>query len=143
MRRSTAIISARCIWTCAQPSSPNTRQMRCSPLGSPSSTNWRTSQIEWERISSTFAAGSDLISELIRCGASVNVYDPVALEEARHRLAEDLSPDDYKRVHFSIERDAALCNADALVILTEWKEFRSPDFEKMQAELKHSVVFDG
>ena len=84
-----------------------------------------------------------LIAALVRGGASVSTYDPVALDEARHRLAEDLGPDDFERVRFMRERDAVLKNADALVILTEWKEFRCPDFESMKSMLKQPIVFDG
>lgn len=83
-----------------------------------------------------------LIGALVRDGASVSAYDPVALDEARHRIAEDLGPDDFERVRFTRERDAVLENADALVILTEWKEFRCPDFEGMKSMLKQPVVFD-
>ncbi|CAE6840270.1 UDP-glucose dehydrogenase family protein [Paraburkholderia nemoris] len=89
------------------------------------------------------ATSRQLIAALIRGGASVNVYDPVALDEARRRLAEDLGPDDYEHVTFAKERDVALRNADALVILTEWKEFRSPDFEQVKEALNDTVIFDG
>ncbi|WP_321913697.1 UDP-glucose/GDP-mannose dehydrogenase family protein [Paraburkholderia sp. J11-2] len=84
-----------------------------------------------------------LIAELIRSGASINAYDPVALDEARKRLAEDLGPDGFERVRFVKERDAALQGADALIIVTEWKAFRSPDFEQIKSSLKHPVIFDG
>ncbi|MBB3255247.1 UDPglucose 6-dehydrogenase [Paraburkholderia bannensis] len=84
-----------------------------------------------------------LIAALVRAGASVSAYDPVALNEARHCIAEDLGPDDFECVRFTCERDAALKNADALVILTEWKEFRCPDFVSMKSVLKQLVVFDG
>lgn len=84
-----------------------------------------------------------LIAALVRDGASVCAYDPVALDEARRCLAEDLGPDDFERVKFARERDAVLENADALVILTEWKEFRSPDFESIKSMLREPVVFDG
>jgi len=89
------------------------------------------------------ATSRKLIGELLRRGAAVSVYDPVALEEARRRLSEDLDPDAFEMVHFSKDRDAALKNAEALVILTEWKEFRSPDFEQMKAALNDTVIFDG
>ncbi|MFM0248226.1 UDP-glucose dehydrogenase family protein [Paraburkholderia sediminicola] len=89
------------------------------------------------------ATSRRLIAELLRGGASVSVYDPVALDEASRCLSEDLAPEDYKRIRFSKDRDATLQHADALVILTEWKEFRSPDFEHMKSALKDTVVFDG
>lgn len=84
-----------------------------------------------------------LIAALVRSGASVSAYDPVALDEAQYRLAEDLGPDDFERVRFTRERDSALNDADALIILTEWKEFRCPDFSGMKSMLKQPVVFDG
>jgi UDPglucose 6-dehydrogenase len=89
------------------------------------------------------ATSRKLIGELLSRGAKVSVYDPVALEEARRRLSEDLDPDTFENVHFSKDRDAALRDADALVILTEWKEFRSPDFEQMKSALNDTVIFDG
>jgi len=89
------------------------------------------------------AASRQLIAALIDGGASVSVYDPVALDEGRRSLAADLGPDKYERISFAKERDAALRSADALVILTEWKEFRSPDFEQMKEALNDTVVFDG
>jgi UDPglucose 6-dehydrogenase len=89
------------------------------------------------------ATSRTLIAELLRAGATVSVYDPVALDEARRALAVDLDPDAYEGIRFSKDRDATLHDADALVILTEWKEFRSPDFEHMKTALKDTVVFDG
>lgn len=84
-----------------------------------------------------------LITELVRAGATVSAYDPVALDEAKRCLAADLGPDNFEGVRFSRERDAVLQNADALIIVTEWKEFRCPDFGQMKAVLKDTVVFDG
>ncbi len=46
-------------------------------------------------------------------------------------------------MHYATSQTAALENADALVIVTEWKEFRSPDFESLKAKLKTPVIFDG
>ncbi|QCP54116.1 UDP-glucose/GDP-mannose dehydrogenase family protein [Trinickia violacea] len=89
------------------------------------------------------ATSRALIAELLRARATVSVYDPVALDEARRTLADDLDPDSYEGIRFSRDRDATLQGADALVILTEWKEFKSPDFAHMKATLKNTVVFDG
>ncbi|HPO18438.1 MAG TPA: UDP-glucose/GDP-mannose dehydrogenase family protein [Rubrivivax sp.] len=78
-----------------------------------------------------------LIAELLARGASVAAYDPVAMAEARRVLpaAEALS--------FAGGAMQALDGADALVIVTEWKEFRSPDFAGIRAALRQPVIFDG
>lgn len=78
-----------------------------------------------------------LIAELIRCGASVVAYDPIAMDEARRVLGPE-SPLRYGTSPMEI-----LDGADALVIVTEWKEFRSPNFSAMRARLKVPVIFDG
>ena len=84
-----------------------------------------------------------LIASLLSRGARVQVYDPVAMEEARHALALDLSAEQLERVTFCAGQMDALKNADALVIVTEWKAFRSPDFSAVKALLKTPMVFDG
>lgn len=84
-----------------------------------------------------------LIASLLSRGARVQVYDPVAMEEARHALALDLSAEQLERVTFCAGQMDALKNADALVIVTEWKAFRSPDFNAVKALLKTPMVFDG
>jgi len=78
-----------------------------------------------------------VVDQLLRRGAAVQAYDPVATREARRALgaAEGLSYCDHAL--------DALDGADALVIVTEWKEFRSPDFEAMHAKLRQRVIFDG
>ena len=78
-----------------------------------------------------------LIAELLARGAQVQAYDPIAMSEARRVL--DASPG----LRFADSAMAALHGADALVIATEWKEFRSPDFPRIQATLKQPVIFDG
>ncbi|WP_175713904.1 UDP-glucose dehydrogenase family protein [Burkholderia ambifaria] len=86
-----------------------------------------------------------LIAALLERGATVRAYDPVAIEEARRVFALDLgeASDALARLHFVDTQDAAVIAADALVIVTEWKEFRSPDFTRLKAELKAPVIFDG
>ena len=84
-----------------------------------------------------------LLRELIERGASVAVYDPVAMVEARRVLALDLDADQLSQVRFAASPMDALDDADALVIVTEWKAFRSPDFEQIKARLKQPIVFDG
>jgi len=70
-------------------------------------------------------------------GASVTVYDPVAIRETRHIYG------DRKGLIYADNPNAALINADALVIVTEWKAFKSPDFNLIKASLKTPVIFDG
>jgi UDPglucose 6-dehydrogenase len=84
-----------------------------------------------------------LLKELIERGASVAVHDPVAMEEAQRVLALDLTADQLARVDFKATPMATLDGAEALVIVTEWKAFRSPDFEQIKARLKHPVIIDG
>ena len=78
-----------------------------------------------------------IINGLLSRGARVTVYDPVAMPEAKHMYAKESA------VVFAPSPAAALNGADALVIVTEWKEFRSPDFEDMKRRLKSPVVLDG
>ena len=78
-----------------------------------------------------------VIAELLARGASVQAYDPVAMPEAQRVLGR--SP----RLAFADSAMGALQGADALVIVTEWKEFRSPDFERIKATLRQPVIFDG
>jgi UDPglucose 6-dehydrogenase len=78
-----------------------------------------------------------LIAELLARGAAVRVYDPVAMQEAKRIFGAE------PRIAYADTPMAALDGADALAIVTEWKEFRSPDFEAMKAKLKSAVVFDG
>ncbi|MCS0613153.1 UDP-glucose/GDP-mannose dehydrogenase family protein [Massilia kyonggiensis] len=84
-----------------------------------------------------------LLKELISRGARVAVHDPVAMEEAQRVLALDLSEAQLARIDFKKTPMDALDGAEALVIVTEWKAFRSPDFEQIKARLKHPVIIDG
>ncbi|MGU3776145.1 UDP-glucose dehydrogenase family protein [Burkholderia metallica] len=86
-----------------------------------------------------------LIAALLERGATVRAYDPVAVDEARRVFALDFGADSdaLARLHLVDTQDAAVTGADALVIVTEWKEFRSPDFTRLKAELKAPVIFDG
>jgi UDPglucose 6-dehydrogenase len=78
-----------------------------------------------------------VIDELTRRGATVLAYDPVAMEHARQILAGQ------RGVRFADSPMAALKGSDALAIVTEWKEFRSPDFAMIKSTLRHPVIFDG
>ncbi|HHX4057534.1 MAG: UDP-glucose dehydrogenase family protein [Burkholderia contaminans] len=86
-----------------------------------------------------------LIAALLERGATVRAYDPVAVDEARRVFALDFGADAdaLARLHLVETQDIAVTGADALVIVTEWKEFRSPDFTRLKAELKAPVIFDG
>ena len=78
-----------------------------------------------------------VIAELARRGATVKAYDPVAMPEAKRVL------EGTKGLTFVDNQTQALEGADALVIITEWKEFKSPDFDAIKAMLKQPVVIDG
>jgi UDPglucose 6-dehydrogenase len=78
-----------------------------------------------------------IAAELARRGARLQAYDPVAMDEARRVLG------DVPGLHFATSQAAALEGADALVVITEWKEFRNPDFDAIKATLKQPLVFDG
>ncbi|WP_334189981.1 UDP binding domain-containing protein, partial [Noviherbaspirillum sp.] len=86
-----------------------------------------------------------LLQQLIGAGASVAVYDPVAMPEAERAIAADFAakPADHARVRFDRSAMDTLRDADALIIVTEWKTFRSPDFDQMKALLKSPIIFDG
>nr|BFF40013.1 UDP-glucose/GDP-mannose dehydrogenase family protein [Tenacibaculum mesophilum] len=79
-----------------------------------------------------------VVKELVKRGAKVQAYDPKAMEEAQHFYLKDVENIDYKNAKYEV-----LDNADALILLTEWKEFRSPDFSEIEKQLKAPVIFDG
>ena len=79
-----------------------------------------------------------LIDELIAAGASVTAYDSQAINTAKDALG-DLA----NSVVFADEMYAAVDDTDALVVMTEWKEFRQPDFTLLAKQLKSKVIFDG
>jgi UDPglucose 6-dehydrogenase len=83
------------------------------------------------------APSRTLMEALWKEGARVKAYDPVAMEEARRLYGE--RPD----LELSRNANATLAGADGLAILTEWSEFRSPDFERIKKELSQPVIFDG
>lgn len=91
------------------------------------------------------ASSRVLLGELVKRGASVAVFDPVAMKEAKRVLTLDFNDvaDAMNRIRFSESPMDAVQGADALAIVTEWKAFRSPDFEQLKARLKAPVIFDG
>jgi UDPglucose 6-dehydrogenase len=76
-----------------------------------------------------------LIDSILKAGGNVQAFDPVAMEEARHMIGD-------KIVYCKNEYDT-LINADALMIVTEWADFRSPNFDKIKTLLNNSIIFDG
>ncbi len=86
-----------------------------------------------------------LIAALLERGASISAYDPVATDEARRVIALDLrdTPEQLSRLTYANDHTEVLDNADALIIVTEWKVFKSPDFDGMKRRLKTPLIFDG
>ena len=83
------------------------------------------------------ASSRVLIDELIKAGATITAYDPVAMDEGKRIFKDE------KNLTFADTQEEALKNADALIIVTEWTEFRSPDFALIKASLKSPMIFDG
>jgi len=79
-----------------------------------------------------------VIKELVSRGAKIKAYDPKAVDEAKEYYLKGVQNITYVTSKYDVLRDS-----DALVLLTEWKEFRSPDFEEMKTQLKTPVIFDG
>jgi UDPglucose 6-dehydrogenase len=78
-----------------------------------------------------------VIKELVKRGAKINAYDPKAINEAREHYLRDVE------VNYCSSKYEASENVDALILLTEWKEFRSPDFGELKKQLKNAIIFDG
>ena len=78
-----------------------------------------------------------LVAALAARGAKVRAWDPVAIAEARKVMSGE------KALSFAASPAAALEGADALVVVTEWQEFRSPDFDAIRKALRQPLVFDG
>ena len=79
-----------------------------------------------------------VVKELEKRGANVKVYDPKAMEEAKAFYLKGV-----KKITYCNSKYEVLQGADALILLTEWKEFRSPDFNEIQTQLKSPIIFDG
>jgi UDPglucose 6-dehydrogenase len=79
-----------------------------------------------------------VIKELVSRGAQIKAYDPKAMDEAKEHYLKGV-----QNITYAASKYDVLKYSDALVLLTEWKEFRSPDFEEMKTQLKTPVIFDG
>ncbi|WP_353662540.1 UDP-glucose/GDP-mannose dehydrogenase family protein [Hydrogenimonas sp. SS33] len=84
------------------------------------------------------ASAITVINELTQRGAKVRAYDPKAMEEAKNFYLKGNDAVTYVKSKYD-----ALDGADAMLLVTEWKEFRSPDFDEMKQRLKSPVIFDG
>lgn len=83
------------------------------------------------------ASSRELMEALWDAGAKVQAYDPVAMDECRRIYG------DHPALILCDEKDDTLNNADALALVTEWKEFNSPNFDAIKKSLSHAVIFDG
>ncbi len=79
-----------------------------------------------------------IIKDLVQRGAHIQAYDPKAMNEAKHFYLKDVP-----NVSYFNSKYETLQGADAMILLTEWKEFRSPDFEELKQQLKEPIIFDG
>jgi UDPglucose 6-dehydrogenase len=79
-----------------------------------------------------------VIKELVKRGAKIRAYDPKAVEQAQTCYLKDVENIQYFDSKYDVLNDA-----DALVLITEWKEFRSPDFDEMKMRLSKPIIFDG
>ena len=79
-----------------------------------------------------------IIKDLVERGAKIQAYDPKAMDEAQNFYLKDVA-----NVTYFNSKYETLADADAMILLTEWKEFRSPDFEEQKKQLKSPIIFDG
>ncbi len=84
------------------------------------------------------ASSITIINELTKRGAKIKAYDPKAEHEARNFYLKG-----NENVEYVDSKYDALTDADAMLLITEWKEFRSPDFDEMKLRLKNPIIFDG
>ncbi|MGB4455745.1 MAG: UDP-glucose/GDP-mannose dehydrogenase family protein [Flavobacteriaceae bacterium] len=79
-----------------------------------------------------------IIKDLVKRGAKIQAFDPKAMEEAKHYYLKDTP-----NVRYTTNKYEALENAHAMILLTEWKTFRAPDFDAIKTALQDPIVFDG
>ena len=78
-----------------------------------------------------------IIKDLLEAGATINAYDPKAMDTAKNFYLKDSD------INYYEDKYSVLHDADAIVLVTEWKEFRSPNFDKIKTLLKQPLIFDG
>ena len=76
-----------------------------------------------------------LIDQLLQAGCTVKAYDPVAMDEARRRIGD--------KIEYATDMYDALSSADVLFLVTEWQEFRMPDWQKVQSLMRKPLIVDG
>ena len=79
-----------------------------------------------------------VIKELVKRGAKINAYDPKAMKQAKEHYLKNIA-----NIHYYKSKYEVLQNTEALILLTEWKEFRSPDFNEIKKQLKEPIIIDG
>ena len=78
------------------------------------------------------------IKELVKRGAKIKAYDPKAIDQAKEHFLKG-----FENITYMVSKYEVLKDSDALVLLTEWKEFRSPDFKELKNQMKNPIIFDG
>ena len=76
-----------------------------------------------------------IIHALTSAGATVTAFDPEAMSNVKGQIGN--------KINYAENQYQALAGAEVLIIATEWSEFRTPDFERMEKEIKHNIIFDG
>ena len=76
-----------------------------------------------------------LIDKLLESGVTVKVYDPIAMKECKRRVGD--------KIVYAADIYDAVLDADALLVVTEWKEFRMPSWGMLKKTMKEAVIFDG
>lgn len=84
------------------------------------------------------AASITIVNELTKRGARVKAYDPKAVEEAKECYLKD-----NENIEYCESKYTTLVDADAMILVTEWKEFKAPDFAEIKKRLKNAIIFDG
>ena len=79
-----------------------------------------------------------VVNELVNRGAKIRAYDPKAMQESQECYLKGVKNVTYVGTKYDV-----LKGASALILLTEWKEFRSPDFTEIKKQLNHPIIFDG
>lgn len=81
------------------------------------------------------APSLELIRELVAAGAKLRVFDPEAMPNVKQIMGD--------KIYYATDQYDAITGADALIVVTEWSEFRNPDFDVIYSKLKHPAIFDG